>query len=154
MNAIVRRRPIRAMTLPESFFYPTLMDEFETLAKRMWGDEEFFGRELASGLEMYEDKDDLVIKTDLPGVKKDDFDISLDKGVLTIKAEKKHEEVSEEATYYAKERSYGKYYRSVALPVHVDAEKVAATLEHGVLEIRLPKAEEAKAKQIEVKEGK
>jgi HSP20 family protein len=154
MNAIIRRRPSRILRWPETYFYPTLMGEFDDLARRVWGGEEgFFGRELHAGLEMYEDKDDLVIKTDLPGVTTEDLDVSLDDGVLTIKAEKNHEEVSEDATYYARERSYGKYHRSLRLPFQVAGDQVTATLEHGVLEMRLPKAEEAKPKQIEVKEA-
>lgn len=155
MNAIIRRRPSRILRWPETVFYPNMIDEFDDLARRVWGDEEgFFGRELHAGLELevYEDKDDLVIKTDLPGVTTEDLDVSLDDGVLTIKAEKNHEEVSEDATYYARERSYGKYHRSLRLPFQVAGDQVTATLEHGVLEMRLPKAEEVKPKQIEVKE--
>ena len=153
MNAIVRRRPSRIMRWPETVFYPTLTNEFEDMARIMWGEEAgFFGRELDAGFEVYEDKDALVIKTDLPGIKKEDVEVSLDDGVLTIKAEQKHEEVSEDVTYYARERYYGKYHRSLRLPFQVAGDDVSATLEHGVLEMRLPKAEEVKPKQIEVKE--
>ena len=71
--------------------------------------------------------------------------------MLTIKAEKKQEEVVEETTYYARERSFGQYSRSISLPFHVDADKTSATFKNGLLEIRLPKAEESKSKHIEVK---
>ena len=86
------------------------------------------------------------------GIKKEDIGISLEGGCLIIKAEKKQEEVVKEATYYSNKRCFGDYFRSVNLPFPVDAEKVSSTLENGLLEIRLPKAEEAKSKRIEVKE--
>jgi HSP20 family protein len=147
MNAIIRRSPTRSVTLPRALFYPTrLIDEVDTLAKRVWDADT-----LAAGFEMYEQDEELVLKAELPGVKKEGFEVSLEEDYLTIKAEKNHEEVSEGATYYARERSYGKYSRSIRLPFAVEGEKVSATLENGVLEVRLPKAEEAKPKQIEVK---
>ena len=77
--------------------------------------------------------------------------ISLEKDCLTVKAEKKQEEVPEGANFYSCERCFGDYSRSIPLPFRVDAERVSASFENGLLEIRLPKAEEARAKHIEVK---
>jgi HSP20 family protein len=97
-----------------------------------------------------EEKDQLVIKTELPGIDKNDLDISLEGDRLTIKAEKK-EEITEEATHHIRERYYGRYFRSVTLPYPVKADNISATFDNGVLELRLPKAEEVKAKKIEIK---
>ncbi|MFC2003243.1 Hsp20/alpha crystallin family protein [Chloroflexota bacterium] len=99
---------------------------------------------------MYKEKDELVLKAELPGIKKGDLDIILEADMLTIRAEKKQEEVAEDATHYACERYFGQYTRTVSLPFHVDADKTSATLRNGLLQIRLPKAEEAKSKHIEV----
>ena len=90
------------------------------------------------------------MKTELPGIGKEDLDITLEGDRLTIKAEKK-EEVNEDATYHTRERYYGQYFRSVTLPYPVKGNKIDATFENGVLELRLPKAEEAKARRIEIK---
>ena len=100
--------------------------------------------------DLYEDRDQLVVKTELPGVNEKDLEVTLEGDVLTIKAEKK-EEVTEDATHHTKERYYGKYIRSMPLPSHVNGDEISATFDNGVLELRIPKAEELKAKRIEVK---
>lgn len=145
MTAIIRRTPGRAL----AFYRPmSLLDEVDKLARGFW--DNGFDAGFMPKLDMYEEKDELVVKTELPGVKKGDLEISLEDDVLTIKAQKTEEEVTEEATYYARERSFGEYSRSVTLPYSVDAEKVAATLKKGLLTIKLPKAEEAKPRRIDV----
>ena len=120
------------------------------MARRMWDTPVAFPAGFMAKLDMYEKDDHLVVKTELPGIKKADLDISLEDDMLTIKAEKKHEEETEEATYYASERTFGEYSRTVSLPFPVDAEKVSASLKNGLLTIKLPKAEEAKPRRIEV----
>jgi len=145
MTALVRTSPGRALTL---------MEELERMTEELWEGWRpvlALGTEFMPRMEMYEEKDGLVIRTELPGVRKEDLNISITGDVLTLKAEKKQEEVTEDRDYYLCERSFGQYSRSVSLPFAVDTGKVAATLENGLLEIRLSKAEEAKAKQIEVK---
>ena len=153
MNAItVRRNPSLALTLP--FYRPmSLFDEIDRLTGDMWESwtPAVCCDDMLPRMDMYEEKDELVMRAELPGIQKENVDISVENDVLTIKAEKKQEQVTEEATYYSCERSFGSYSRSVSLPFPVDTEKVSATFENGVLEIRLPKAEEAKAKHIEVK---
>jgi len=99
---------------------------------------------------MYEEKDGLVIKTELPGIGEKDLEVTLEGDILTIKAEKK-EEATEDVTHHTRERYYGRYFRSMSLPYHVDADKISATFENGVLALRLPKAEQTEAKRIEVK---
>ena len=154
MTAIIRRRPGRALTALAPFYHPiSLIDEIEELAREAWDSWHPFvlHNSFVPYLDMYEEKDELVVKTELTGVKKEDLDISLDGDVLTIKAEKKHEEAGEDAKKYASERWFGQYSRSLSLPFHVDADKASATFENGLLEIRFPKAEEAKTNHIEVK---
>jgi len=154
MTAIIRRNPNRMLTLVEPFYRPSrLIEEVEALAREIFDSRRplAFSTGLLPNLDIYQEKDELVVRAELPGVKEKDFDISLEDDVLTIKAEKKEEEVAEEATYYACERHFGRFSRSVSLPFHVDADKSSAIFKDGLLEIRLPKAEEAKGRHIEVK---
>jgi HSP20 family protein len=90
------------------------------------------------------------MKTELPGINKEDINITLQSDRLTIKAEKK-EVVVDDAACYARERQYGQYFRSVTLPFPIKEDEISATFENGVLELRLYKAEESKAKKIEIK---
>lgn len=101
-------------------------------------------------LDVYQDKDNVFVKAELPGMKKEEIDISLEKGVLSISGERKHEEESGEGENYRSERYFGKFHRSIALPTPFDAEHVKASYTDGVLTVKLPKSEEAKPKQIEV----
>jgi HSP20 family protein len=102
-------------------------------------------------VEMYEKGDKFVVKADLPGMKKEELDISVVGDTLTIKGERKAESEVKNEDYYRCELCYGKFSRSIALPGAVDAEKIEAKYENGVLEITLPKVEEAKPKKIEIK---
>jgi len=102
-------------------------------------------------VEMYEKDDKFVVRTELPGMKKEEFDISVLGNTLTIKGERKAESEVKDEDYYRCELCYGKFSRSVALPAAVEAKKVEANYENGILEVTLPKAEEAKPKKVEVK---
>jgi HSP20 family protein len=102
-------------------------------------------------VDLYEDRDHLVLKAELPGMKKEDIDISLHGDVLTLTGERKEEETYEKAETYRAERFLGKFQRSFTLPVSVDGDKVQASYKDGILTVILPKSEEAKPKQIEVK---
>jgi HSP20 family protein len=97
---------------------------------------------------VYQDKDRFTVVVELPGLKKEEIEISLHEDTLTIAGERKREESSEQE--FLTERLYGKFQRSLALPTAVDAEKVKASYKDGLLQVVLPKAEEAKPKQIEV----
>lgn len=127
-----------------------LLDEIDALAKEMWEQPFTPDNSLIPRADMYEEEDQLVMKTELPGIDKKDLDITIEGDRLTIKAEKK-EEVKEDATHHTRERYYGQYFRSVTLPYPVKEAKISATFDKGVLELRLPKAEEVKAKKIEIK---
>jgi HSP20 family protein len=153
MNAIVRRSPTGTLTVFDPFYHPfDILEEVEAMARRMFdGREPFFSPESLYSLDVYREKDDLVVKAELPGVEKKDLDISLEDDRLTIKAEKKQEEVKEDADHYISERHFGQYSRTIKLPFPVNEKQITATLKNGLLEVKLPKAEEAKTKQIEIK---
>ena len=101
-------------------------------------------------LDLYEDKDNLIVKAELPGMKKEDIDISFHDGTLTISGERKHEEKQEDAETCRSERFFGRFHRTLALPKPVQSDKAKAAYEDGILTVTLPKTEEAKPKQIEV----
>jgi HSP20 family protein len=101
-------------------------------------------------LDVYDDKDALVVSAELPGMKKEEIEISLHDGVLNLSGERKHERENKEGQTFRSERYFGKFQRSVSLPTTVDASKVKATYKDGILSVWLPKAEEAKPRQIEV----
>ena len=101
-------------------------------------------------VDAYEDKERLVIKADLPGLKQNEIDVSVEDGVLTIKGEKKKENEVKEKNYYHLERAYGSFERRFTLPTNVDTSKIKANYKEGVLELALTKKEEAKPKQIKV----
>lgn len=102
-------------------------------------------------LDISETKDAVMVKVELPGVKKDDIKVSITDNVLILKGEKKVSRVVEEENFHRIERTYGSFYRSVELPSRVKNEGVEARFDNGVLEIIIQKAEEAKAKEIEIK---
>ena len=101
-------------------------------------------------LDLHEDKDNLFVKVELPGMKKEDIHISLHDGSLSISGERRSEEKTENTEVYRSERFVGRFHRSVILPAPVAADKVKAEYQDGVLTITLPKTEEAKPKRIDV----
>lgn len=139
---------------------------FDRMAEDMWrrpfpGFPSLFGREpwwpaptlalRAPSLDVYEDKDDVVVKAELPGMKKEEIEVTVSGDVVTIKGEKKQEEEVKEKDYCRRERSYGAFSRSVALPCEVKGGEVKASFKEGVLEVRMPKTEEAKTNAVTVK---
>jgi len=101
-------------------------------------------------LDAHEDKESFTVQVELPGFKREDIQVSLQDGVLTISGERKEEKVSKETEVHRQERYYGKFARALTLPTAVAADKVKAAYKDGVLTVTLPKAEEAKPKQIDV----
>lgn len=101
-------------------------------------------------VDVFDDKDSLVVKAELPGLKKEEINLSLHEGVLTLSGERKSEQKSGEGQTFRSERTFGKFERSITLPAAVDSSKVTASYKDGVLTVALPKAEEAKPKQIQV----
>lgn len=106
---------------------------------------------LAVPVDMYETDDSLVVSAAVPGLKPEDVDINITGNTLNISGEFKSEEEGKRGNVHFRERRYGKFQRSVALPPTVDTETVEATFENGILKVTLPKTEEAKPRQIPVK---
>ena len=132
-----------------------MMDSFFDRRMRSWWPERWFKTEGAltgaPALDVYEEKDEIVVKAELPGLEKDNVEVNLSDHTLTIKGEKKKEEEVKEEDYYRSERSYGKFVRSLQLPTEVKADAIKASFKNGVLEVRLPKTEAAKSREIKVK---
>jgi len=102
-------------------------------------------------IEVYEEKDDVVVKAELPGMRKEDLEVNISDNLLTIKGEKKKEEEVKEKGYYYSERSYGSFIRTIEIPKDIQPDKIQATFKDGVLEVRLPKTEEAKRREVKIK---
>lgn len=107
----------------------------------------------APALDVHEDKDAYVVHAELPGLKREDIDVSLHDGELVISGERRTEKVEEGVETHRQERFYGKFQRALTLPEPVAADKVKADYKDGVLTITLPKSEEAKPKKIDIKAG-
>ena len=115
----------------------------------------FDGEEIERGtwapaVDIYESNDSYSVKVDLPGISKDDIQVDLHDSTLTIKGEKKFEDEVSRDNYLRMERAYGTFVRSFTLPKSVDADKIQAKYKEGVLELTIPKKEEAKPRQIKV----
>ena len=109
------------------------------------------GETVAPALDVYEEKDEIVVKAELPGMDKDRIAVEVSGSELMLKGEKRKEEKVEEGNYYRRERSCGAFRRSVELPKDVQGDKIKASFKKGILEVRLPKTEKAKAKEIKIK---
>jgi HSP20 family protein len=101
-------------------------------------------------VDVFEKNDKFIVKAEVPGMKEEDIDVSVVGDTLTIKGERKTETEVKEEDYYRCERSYGSFYRSIPLPSAVDASKIEASYEDGLLEVTLPKKAEVKPKKIAV----
>ncbi len=101
-------------------------------------------------IDLYEDKDNVFVKAELPGMKKEDIEVSFRNGTLSISGERKSEDKYEDSEVYRSERFFGRFQRTVTLPAPVAADKVKAEYKDGILSITLPKTEEAKPKHIDV----
>lgn len=104
----------------------------------------------APAVDISENEESLNICVELPGLKKEEIKVTVDSGMLTISGERKMEKENSKNNYHRIERSYGAFARSFSLPATVDAAQVKAEMNNGVLNLLLPKREEAKPKQIEV----
>ena len=117
----------------------------------------FFGRAIDApasvrfNVDIHQDGDDLVVEADVPGLTRDDLEITVEDNVLTIGGEYKNAAEDKQDGYYVRERRDGKFERSWALPNTADGENVSATLSNGVLTLRIGTREEAKPRKIEVK---
>ncbi len=130
MVAIIRTNPTRALTMVEPV-YPDVFDEIEEMIRDF--EPITFDTVESLPLDMYESKDALVLRVEVPGIKREDIDVSLQGDYLTIKADSKQEDLPEGATSYICERYAGQFSRTVGLPFPVDADKISTTFESGLL---------------------
>jgi len=118
-----------------------------------WDNEEGFSTSWTPRVNIFENKDHLVLEAELPGMTRDDFDLSIENNVVTLKGERKFEKKDEGDNYHRVERAYGSFTRSFTLPSTVSSENVKAEFNNGVLNVSFPKREETKARRIEVTGG-
>jgi HSP20 family protein len=124
---------------------------FEDTFARSRGRDEGLGTGMwTPAVDIYETSDAVVVKAEVPGLAKDQVGIEVRDGLLTLKGERKVEKDVKEENYHRLERAYGTFQRTFSLPATVEQEKISATLKNGVLELTLPKREQAKKKQITV----
>jgi HSP20 family protein len=107
----------------------------------------------APALDISERKDAYLVTVELPGIELDDLEITMEDGLLTIQGERQFAHESSEQQFHRVERRYGAFRRSITLPAQVQAEQIEASFENGVLQIVVPKMEEAKPKRIQVRPG-
>ena len=103
-------------------------------------------------IEIFERGDELCVRADLPGMKKDDIEVDIADNALVIRGERRNEREEEEEGYYRSERSYGSFFRTIPLPEGVDAENAVASFRNGVLEITMPAPERAKRRRVDIRE--
>ena len=147
---------LRYQTAPATLTPLARLNAFQNEVDRLFEGSPFFGSNgtaahgFSPALDVYQDKDNVVVHAELPGLKREDITLSLHDGLLTLSGERRHEKAHDEKSRVRNERLFGKFERTVTLPVQVDSTKVTATYENGILSVTLPKAEAAKPRQIEI----
>ena len=153
-RALVPRRASSELSRPEGDLDRMFEDFLERRLRSFWPERWWPAagmRITTPAVDLYEEKDDIVVKAELPGMEKDNIEVNLSDKWLTIKGEKKQEQEVKKEGYYRSERSYGSFVRTLELPREVQTDKVKAAFKNGILEIHLPKTEEAKKKETTVK---
>lgn len=144
--SIVRYDPFRDLR--------TLQEEvnrlFSTNMSRGFGEEGIGFGAWNPSVDIFENKDQIVLEAELPGMRREDFDLSVENNVITLRGERRFEKRDETDNYHRVERSYGSFTRSFTLPQSVSAEGATAEYSNGVLRVTLPKREEAKSRRIEI----
>ena len=130
-----------------------MMDEpLSVLRPKLPMDENYWPiRPWTPACDIFETDKELVLKFELPEIKKEEVKVTIENNVLTLRGERKFEEETNRENYHRVERHYGEFVRSFNVPIYVDATKIRAEYKHGLLTVTLPKREEARTKQIEVK---
>jgi len=151
--SLIRYQTPTSVMWPSLNRWANLRDDLDTLLDLPFWNTSGRQSQLFSGwtpaLDLYQNNDNIVAVIELPGMRKEDIEISLQDGTLTISGERKEERGTEDGATRT-ERYTGKFRRSITLPTRVDANKVNATYKDGILTVTLPKAEEAKPKQIQI----
>lgn len=146
--SLTRWNPYRELVSMQNML-DRLFGEFSARTPRRWMDWE--EENLSLPVDLVEDDQEFRLTAELPGMKPEDVDISISGNTLTIKGEFTEEQEGERKNIHFRERRYGKFQRTATLPSTVDADKIEASFENGVLKLSLPKKEQAKPKQIPVK---
>lgn len=152
--SLVRWNPVRELAFSNDIL--GMQKEINNMFDRFFRggtleDREFGPSAWMPAVDLVEKGDAFIANVELPGVSKDDVKITLQENILTIRGEKREEKETKDSNYHRLERNYGSFQRSFSLPSMVKADAVEAAYNDGILTITLPKAEEAKRKQIEVK---
>ena len=148
MTVLTRWAPFRE--------FSTLQDRMNRLFRETQGntqDESLTSSSFAPAVDVYEDEHNVTLKIEVPGIDEKDIDVRIENNTLTVHGERKIEKEEKEENYRRVERQYGSFTRTFNLPPTVDAEKVQADYDKGVLQITLPKKAEAKPKQVKVNVG-
>ena len=144
--SIVRYDPFRDLR--------TLQDEvnrlFSTNLSRAFGDEGIARGAWNPSVDIYENKDQIVLEAELPGMNREDFDLTVENNVITLRGERRFEKKDDGDNYHRVERSYGSFTRSFTLPQTVSPDGAVAEYRNGVLRVSLPKREEVKARRINI----
>jgi HSP20 family protein len=144
--SIVRYDPFRDLR--------SLQDEvnrlFSTNLSRSFGDEGIARGAWNPSVDIFENKDQIVLEAELPGMNREDFELTIENNVITLRGERRFEKKDESDNNHRVERSYGSFTRSFTLPQTVSAESAVAEYKNGVLRVTLPKREEVKARRIEI----
>lgn len=154
---LIKRKP---RTEVDPFFrgYRDLQDEINRMFNYALGGwpsdrDDMFDGGWIPAVNVLEKKNDIVVTADLPGMTENDIEVTVLGDTLSIKGEKKREEKKEDGDYHMYERTYGAFHRRIPLPNSVESDKAKASFRNGVLEVRIPKKEEAKPKQLKVNIG-
>ena len=129
------------------------LEPFEEMEKMLTSDGNF-QKGYVPAIDMYEEKDNVIIEAQLAGIDPEKVSVSIENDILSLKGEMEKKSEVEDKNYYRKEIRRGSFYRSIQLPAHVNGNKAEAQAEDGVLKIVIPKAEEAKPKTIKIKTKK
>ena len=147
MTELVRWDPFRQMSALRSELDRYFEEPF-LRTPSIWQHE---GVAFSLALDVAENDDEFLVKASLPGVSPDEIEVTLNENTLTISGKMTREEEREDTNYHLRERRFGSFARSITLPTPVDADKVEAVNENGVLTLKLPKVESAKPRKISVK---
>ncbi len=146
MTWLVRRNPYSELRNIQGDFNRM----WNSTLPRLFSGEEMSSGSWTPGVDIYEDENSIVLEADLPGVKAEDFRLSIKNYKLTLSGERKFEKEHKGENFHRVERSYGSFTRAFTLPSTVNVDSVNAEFKDGVLRVTLPKREEVKARQIEV----
>ena len=145
--AVIRWEPFRDLVTTQDRFNQLFNDTFA----RAFGDQHDAAQQAwVPAVDIYETGDNLVLKAELPGINPEDVEIRVEDNTLYLKGERKFEKEVKEENLHRVERSYGTFMRNFALPNSIDADKVKAEYENGILTLTMPKREEAKPRTIKI----